>query len=247
MSAQTARQSSSPANPLVDRVSKVVMTFLGGLSNVECTEMVLQTKLKPHGRIEYSEKSSYDYLVLAQSDGQDLSLAESRLAKQEPHETRRLPLMITNGFSTLLLIFHPEYRPGFEFKQIEDGQLDGKVYARLSFRHIRGMRSTAALLVQGHEYPLDFQGVAWIDKTTAEVRQISASLEAPMDDIGLHSMRTVVDYSPVTFRETSNVYWLPQEATIDVDSLHERWRNVHHFTDYRQFSTSANEKGQQKQ
>lgn len=243
LKAQTARQSPNDAKPLVDQVSKVLTTFLGGLSNVECTEVVSQTKLKGHGKIEYAESSTFDYLVLAQSEGGELSLTESRLAKKDRNKTRRLPLMVTNGFSTLLLVFHPEYRAGFQFEQLEDEELDGKTYARLAFRHIRGMRSTAALMVQGHEYPLDFQGVAWIDKTTDEVRKISASLEAPMDDIGLHSMRTVVVYAPVTFQETSNTYWLPQTATIDVESLHEHWHNVHHFTDYRQFSTSAKEKG----
>jgi hypothetical protein len=247
LGAQSVAQGSNEAKPLVDRVSKVVMTFLGGLSNVECTEVVSQTKLKGHGKIEYAENSSYDYLVLAQSDGGELALTESRLAKQEPHQTRRLPLMVSNGFSTLLLIFHPEYRAGFEFKQLEDEELDGKSYARLAFRHIRGMRSTAALMVRGHEYPLDLQGVVWIDKGTGEVRKITANLEAPMDDIGLRSMRTVVIYAPVKFQETSNTYWLPQTATIDVESLHEHWHNVHHFTDYRQFSTSAKEKGTRKQ
>jgi hypothetical protein len=246
LGAQAVRQAPDEATPLVSRVSKVLTTFLGGLSNVECTEVVSQTKLKGRDKIQYAENSTYDYLVLAQSDGGELSLAESRLAKKETHQTRRLPLMVTNGFSTLLLIFHPQYRAGFQFKKLPDEELDGKLYARLAFRHIQGMRSTAALMVQGREYPLDFQGVAWVDKSTGEVRQISASLEAPMDDIGLRAMRTVVVYAPVRFQETSNTYWLPETATIDVESLHEHWHNVHHFTDYRQFSTSAKEKGSAK-
>jgi hypothetical protein len=247
LGAQAVGQSSNDAKALVTRVSIVVATFLGELSNVQCTELVSQTKLKPKGKVEYTENSSYDYLLLAQSDGGDLSLTESRLAKHEPRDTRDVPMMVTNGFSTLLLIFYPEYRAGFQFKRLDDEDLDGKSYARLSFRHIPGMRSTAALMVQGREYPLDFQGVVWVDKRTGEIRKISASLEAPMDDIGLHSMTTDVVYAPVTFQETSNTYWLPQTATIDVESLHEHWRNVHHFTNYRQFSTSAKEKGAQNQ
>ena len=247
LTAQTVRQGPEESKSLVDRVSQSVTTFLGELSNVECTEAVSQTRLKEHGKIEFSENSTYDYLVLAESDGGELTLAESRLAKQEPQKTTHLPLMVSNGFSTLLLIFHPEYRSGFEFKQLEDEEMDGKAYARLAFRHIPGMRSTAALMVRGREYPLDLQGVVWIDKGTGEIRKISADLESSMEDIGLRAMHTEVDYAPVTFQETANTYWLPQTATIDVESLHERWRNVHHFTDYRQFSTSAKEKGVGKQ
>ncbi|HET7212579.1 MAG TPA: hypothetical protein VFL79_03270 [Terriglobia bacterium] len=241
--AQTVRQNSNSGNPLVDRVTQVVTTFFAKLSDVECTELVSQTKFRKNGKVEYIGNSSFDYVVVAEPSGGELTLAESRLAKLERREARRLPLMVTNGFSTLLLIFHPEYRAGFEFNPLEDEVADGKTYARLEFHHIRGTRSTAALLVQGQEYPLDFQGVAWIDRETGEVWKIEAGLESPMDDIGLRSMRTEVIYGPVKFQGTSDTYWLPQMATIDVESLRERWRNVHRFTAYRQFATSVKETG----
>ena len=241
-SAQTAEQNLPPSRHVVDRTSAIVADLMNQLSDVECTELVSQTRLEKSGKADYAEDSSFDYVVLAESNGGELTFAESRLAKQAPRKTKNLPLMVTNGFSTLLLIFHPYYRAGFEVTPLEDASADGKTYARLAFRHIRGLRSTTALMVRGREYPLDLQGEAWIDRDTGMIWKMTAGLEAPLEDIGLRSLNAEVVYGPVKFQGTSNTYWLPQSAVIEVESPRQHWRNVHRFTAYHQFATNVKEK-----
>lgn len=240
--AQAAGTAPPAAEPVVNQASTVVETFLRHISDVECTELVSQTKLKLDGKVETAQDSTFDYVVLAQSNGGELTLAESRLAKQPPKSSRNLPLMVTNGFSTLLLIFHPDYRNGFEFKWLGEETVNGRIYNRVSFRHIPGLRSTTALLVRGHEYPLDLQGEAWVAQDSGEIWKIQAELEKPMEDIGLKTLNTEVVYGPVNFQATSTTYWLPQEASIEVESPRQHWRNVHRFTAYHQFSTNVKEK-----
>jgi hypothetical protein len=240
--AQAAGTAPPAAEPIVNQASTVVETFLGHISDVECLELVSQTRLKPDGKAEATVDSSFDYVVLAESNGGELTLSESRLAKQTPKASRNLPLMVTNGFSTMLLIFHPDYRAGYEFTWLGEEVVDGKTYARLGFRHIPGLRSTTALLVRGREYPLDLQGEAWVALDTGEVWKITSGLEKPMEDIGLRSLTAQVIYSPVTFQGTSKTYWLPKEAVIEVESPRQHWRNVHRFTAYHQFATDVKEK-----
>ncbi len=240
--AQAAGTVPPAAEPIVNQASSVVQSFLSQISDVECMELVSQTKLKPDGKPETTVDSSFDYVVLAESNGGELTLSESRLAKQAPKSSRNLPLMVTNGFSTLLLIFHPDYRAGFEFTWLGEEIVDGKTYSRLGFRHIPGLRSTTALLVRGREYPLDLEGEAWIARDSGEIWKITAGLEKPMEDIGLRSLNAQVIYSPVTFQGTSKTYWLPKEATIEVESPRQHWLNVHRFTAYHQFATDVKEK-----
>jgi hypothetical protein len=241
-----AAQAAAPDPPapaaLLERASGEVDKFLSQLSDVECTELVTQSKIQPSGKVEVTANSSFDYVILAESHGGELTLSESRLAKQPAKDPRRLPLMVTNGFSTLLLIFHPEYRAGFEFTSLGEETAGGHSYVRVGFRHIPGMRSTAALLARGREYPLDLKGVAWIEKDTGNIWKIDAGLEAPLDDIGLRAMNTEVVYGPVKFQGTSNTYWLPESASIEVESPRQQWRNVHRFSAYHQFSTEVKEK-----
>ena len=235
-----------PASPsfegLLDRTGSVVSRFLDQFSQVKCTEQVSQAKLGRSGKAEYKEDSTFDYLVLLQANGGDLTLAESRLAERAPQHKKNLPLLVTNGFSTLLLIFHPSYQRSFQFTPLEDELLDGKRYARVGFRHVPGMRSTAVLLLRGREYPLDLSGVAWVDRDSGEIVKMSAELESSMEDVGLRALRSEVQYAPVRFLGAKEEFWLPVSASIDVETPRQHWRNLHRFTEYQKFSTSVQSK-----
>lgn len=235
-----AADAGNPAvEQLLDRTGNFVVKFLEVFSNVKCTELVSQSKLGKGGKVEYGEDSTYDYLVLTQSPGGELTLVESRLAGKQPRHTRNLPLLVTNGFSTLLLVFHPSYQASFEFTALENEVLDGKLYARVRFRHVPGTRSTAVLLLRGREYPLDLEGLAWFDPQSGAIAKISAGLETSMEDVGLRALQCEVEYGPVSFPSIRQTYWLPTSARVDVETPRQHWRNLHRFTAYQRFSTST--------
>lgn len=232
----------SRLDPLLDRTAAVVGESLLHLSDVACKESVSQTKFSKNGKVEYEENSWFDYVVLFQNSSGEPTMVESRLVKEEPRHSRNVPLLITNGFSTLLLIFHPYYSSGFQFTDMGQEFLDGRACVKVHFQHVRGLRSTTVLMLRGREYPLDLQGTALVDKASGTVLAIDAALESPMEDVGLRSLRTKVQYSPVTFQGTSQAYWLPVLAEIEVESAHQHWRNLHRFTAYHRFETSVQEK-----
>jgi len=212
--------------------------FVQQFSDVKCTERVQQAKLGRNGKEEFKAESVFDFLLILQAQGGEILLEESRLATVEGRP-RNVPLMVTNGFSTLLLVFHPVYQSTFEFARLEDDRPEDASQVRIRFRHIRGTRSPAVLLLRGREFPLDLEGVAWLDAQTGAVTKMDVTLAAAMDDIGLRSFRGEVDYSPVSFSTAARTFWLPATATIDVETPRQHWRNVHRFTDYKLFSVSA--------
>src|SRR5512133_853761 len=99
----------------LNRTTAQITDFLDQVSNVRCTERVSQVKFNAKNtRPEVQQESNYDYLILLQGTGDDLLLNESRLEDKNDRESNRnLPLLITNGFSTLFLLFHPYYRNSF--------------------------------------------------------------------------------------------------------------------------------------
>ncbi|MFB3921312.1 MAG: hypothetical protein ACE145_06290 [Terriglobia bacterium] len=239
VAASAADPASRSLEGLLDRTGGTVAKFLNQFSQVKCTEQVLQLKLNKSGKAEYKEESTFDYLVLLQANGGDLTLVESRLAERAPRHKENLPMLVTNGFSTLLLVFHPSYQASFQFTPLSDELLDGKQYAKVGFRHIPGMRSTAVLLLRGREYPLDLAGEAWVERESGEVVKMSAELESSMDDVGLRALRSEVEYAPIHFLDVKEDYRLPISATIEVETPRQHWRNLHRFTDYQRFSTSV--------
>ncbi len=241
---RAAEPASPPSrlDPLLDRTATVVEQSLQQLSDVACKEAVLQTKFGKNGKVEYEVHSLFDYLVLFQSSSGEPIMVESRLAKEGPTKPKNISLLLTNGFSTLLLIFHPYYAGGFQFTDLGEETAAGRDTVKVHFQHVKGLRSTTALMVSGREYPLDLQGTALIDKASGTILKISAALETSMDDVGLRSLQSEVEYAPVNFPGVPDAYWLPTTATIDVESLHQHWRNLHQFTDYHRFETSVKEK-----
>ena len=231
----------SRLDPLLDRTASVVEKSLQQLSDVASKENVSQIKFGKNGKPEYEEHSLFDYVVLFQPSSGEPVMVESRLAKEGPSKPRNISFLLTNGFSTMLLIFHPYYAGSFQFIDMGEVVVDGRTCVKVHFQHVKGLRSTTALLVSGREYPIDLQGTALINKASGEILKIEAGLEAPMDDVGLKSLQSEIIYSPISFPGVADAYLLPTTATIDVESLHQHWRNTHRFTNYHRFETSVKE------
>jgi hypothetical protein len=231
------------AGNLLARVQTQVSDYLEQFSEVKCTEKVSQSKLTPNGKIELQRDSTYDYLVILSNSGGEVSLDESRLAVGEAAKAdkKNRPLLVTNGFATLFLIFHPYYDGSFQFTPGDVESLDGRSYQKVSFQHLRGTRSPAALSLRGREYPLELSGTAWIDPQTATIAKIEMTVGSSMEDVGLKTLRSEVMYMPVPFRDTKVTYWFPSHATVEVETQRQHWRNTHVFSDYKKFAVSTQE------
>ncbi|ABF39474.1 hypothetical protein Acid345_0469 [Candidatus Koribacter versatilis Ellin345] len=234
-SQRCAAQSDAPLDLLLDQAAKNVSGFLDKISDVRCTETVRQVKLDKNGKTEYAEDGVYDYFVLLQGSNDELLLDESRIPKREARDRKNTPMLISNGFSMLYLIFHPYYRNSFQFQLEADGLIDGHLYHRVRFTHISGNRTPVAVSVRGREYPLDLTGEAWFDSEAGMIVRLEATLNRDMQDIGLRTLHAQIDFARVSLSGWSQSYTFPTVATIEVESLRQHWRNVHRFIDYKRF------------
>ena len=223
-------------NPTVEQVQKQVVDFIGKLADLHCTEDVVQEKLRPNGSVEAAAKSQFDYFLYIQGNNYDFQLSESRLEIGTPKQKKE-PLLLTNGFSTLLLVFHPYYRDGFQFSVGDREALDARPVIPVHFVHVAGTRSPAAMAMRGREFPLDLKGTAWVDAASGEVVRMEASLANDMSDVGLRGMTVRVDYGPSL--RASDKFMLPARATVDLETPRQHWRNTHVFRNYKLFSTDA--------
>jgi hypothetical protein len=237
-----------PLDKILDRVTQRVSGFLDLFSDVKCTEQVTQEKFKPNGKVELEEQSTYDYLVLFTNVGGELSLAESRLPVKQATKDRKkdISMLLSNGFATLFLVFHPYYVNSFEFTDAGDELLNGHNARKIRFQHIRNTRAIAALALRGREYPLEMSGTAWVDPETGNLLRIEAGIASTLEDIGMKSLQSQVTFAPVTFHPDDPVYWFPTEAVVEVETPKQHWRNTHRFSAYKQFSVATEEHVAQK-
>jgi hypothetical protein len=231
-----AAQSASSTNP-VDIVQKKITAYLTSLADLHCTESVTQEKIAPNGHVADTERAKYDYLIMMGGSGDDFQLNETRLstAKNAPKPTP-VPMLVSNGVPTVLLVFHPYYRDSFKFEAGAEEMVDGRALTPIHFQHIEGRRTPAALALRGREYPLELRGTAWLDKQAGEVVKIDADLERDMSDIGLRSLHLHVDYKPEKIGNSVSSLNLPALAVVDVTTPRQHWRNTHTFDAYKSFS-----------
>lgn len=241
--AATPASTSAPnLNILLGRVSSQVIGFLDQFSDVKCTEHVEQEKLNKDGKVERREESTYDYLVILTNTGGELGLDESRLAVKEAHpDKKNTPMLVSNGFATLFLVFHPYYVDSFRFALAGDAVVDGRALMKVSFEHIPGTRTPAALALRGKEYPLELSGMAWIDPQSGTITRIEAGIQNSLQDVGLKSLQSEVEFAPAPFRDMKEPYWFPTVATVEVETPRQHWRNTHRFSDYKRFSVNTQE------
>jgi len=209
------------------------------LSAVNCIESVQQEKLSPAGKSVFRQQTDFDYIAILQLTGNDILVDESRTTLREPGRDSKLPLLITNGFPAFALIFHPFYQGSFEYGPPERVTEDGRELLAVKFRHVEGARSPSVLKLRNREYPVDWQGTAWLDPVSGSVVRVTAQLGKSMEDIGLKTLRADVRYAPVEFKEEPGVHWLPATAAIEVETPRQRWRNLHTFTNYKLFSVGV--------
>jgi len=226
-------------NALLDRTGKRVEEFWDHFSAVSCTETVQQVKLGAGGNVLAQRTTSFDYLVILQLAGDDLTVEESRQVQGQPKKEKNKPLLTTSGFSILLLIFHPIFQNSYEYTMASVEETGGRKLQQVHFEHVHGRRSPSTLQLRGRDYPLEWQGSAWIDPRTGYIDRISAELKSSMDDVGLKKLSSEVQYTPVHFSTEKQTAWLPDVAVIEAATEHQHWRNTHMFSQYRRFSVTT--------
>lgn len=230
-------------NDLLTRTARQTSGFLDQFSDVKCTELVRQEKLGKDDKIELKEDSTYDYLVMLTNSGGELNLSESRIPVHEAKKDRKnTTMLLSNGFATLFLVFHPVYAEAFNFELAGEETVAGRALVKVGFKHILGMKSPAALALRGREYPLELSGTAWIDPQTGSIAKIQAGIADTLQDVGLKSLSSEIDFAPVPLPDTKQVYWFPTQARVEVETPKQHWRNLHQFTAYKKFSVSTEER-----
>src|SRR5579883_2962914 len=229
-------------NGVLDRVANNVSAFLDVISQVNCTERLTQERIADNGKTIERLESTFDYLLLLSNPGGEINLVESRVASDaNKHANEKSALLVSNGFSMLLLVFHPYYSAGFQFSLAGEETEGADSLTKITFQHVPGTRSPAALALRGREYPLDISGTAWIDTRTGVIDKITVRIGNEMEDIGLHALLGEIEYAPVSFQTAPGTYWLPAHATVEVQSRHQHWRNTHVFSAYKRFSVKTKE------
>jgi hypothetical protein len=232
-----------PATPLAAmdalvRARKLVEKYFEEASNVVCTENVTQATIGKNGKANYREDSVFDYQMQASTNSGSLKLVESRDTRKAAFRDSARSLLITNGFTSMLLIIHPTYETSYTFEPDGNESVDGVTYVRIHFKPVPGASSPAAMQLRSKNYPIPLSGTIWIEPQSGAVVKLIASMDSSLSDLGLQGMRSEIHYATINFHDPEEAYWMPVSAVIDVETPRQHWRNIHRFTGYKRFKAT---------
>ena len=221
---------------LLGQSGSTIEEFWRQVPAVICRERVLRQRwASENGRPSSERSAEYDYLMQITLEGTQVKFEESRIPEPLEASTGDDPMLVTNGFSALLLIFHPLFQTSYRFTW--DSERDaGEPVRQVHFEFIPGSRSPSVLRLRGRDYPIEWNGTAQIDLRTGRVSRIETELRSPLEDLGLNTLTASTEYQQTQFADSGESYWLPRIATIDASSLQRRWSNRHELSGCRRFS-----------
>jgi tetratricopeptide (TPR) repeat protein len=222
-----------------------VRDFFNNFPDTVSTENVQQELFRNNAKIAVESKQTYQYLLITEPQQSDLGLEEYRtdtLGKRTGLNGLNRGLMLTSGFASASLIFHPLYQAGSDFRLLGTQEMGGRETAVVAFAQnperarmseaFHGGRDSALILVQG---------IAWIDASDGQILRLRTDLLKPDAKVRLARQTTQIEYSPVRFKQVSKEYWLPQKVQVTVDWKGREYRNTHTYSEFKLFNVKSEE------
>jgi hypothetical protein len=139
----------------------------------------------------------------------------------------RIALRLTPFFLAVIL-----FAPHIAARQIDQkvGALDAFVVAYAQ----RPGEVTSVMRGTGHEVDLLTQGILWIDKNNFQILRMRSDLLSRLNQV-----TTDVTFSRVQLKDNPTLLRLPNDVVVFVEIANERYRNLHHYTNYRRYQVTA--------
>jgi len=149
--------------------------------------------------------------------------------------------IVTRGFMSLALIFHPDVRDDFQITCEGLSQWQGEATWLMYFRQRDDRPSRFGQFMVGNQlYALKLKGRAWVSANNFEIVRMESELMAPAEK--LTAQHQIVLYGPVHFNKQNVDLWLPKSVDIHLEINRRHYYRRHSFDRYVLFSVNTDQK-----
>jgi tetratricopeptide (TPR) repeat protein len=239
-------QSQEPLGAILDAVGANILDLTKNFPNTSSIEAVQQEKLNRKGKVGEKLNEKFRYLCLLSTKPLQPGFIESRADMTENGGMAKVlseGFMLTNGFTSAALIFHPQYRTESTFRYLGQQMVNGRKTFVVAFAQIPPSSHLTGTFQYGDRSSTTFtQGLAWMDSATYQITRLYTELLQPIPDLRVEKESTDIDFSQVHFKQGNEAWWLPQSVTVTLDWNGKILRNRHEYSDFKLFNVDASEK-----
>ncbi len=228
---------------ILQKVGRSVDDFVRAIGDLIAHEDVTQERLNAKGDIQAKERVQDNYLILHHGYEWGAS-AEYRMdEKGNPLGPIGLQkgYLVTSGHALSCIGFSTMAQAQSRFRYLGEEKIDSRETYVLGFAQQPGeatffttMRGTG-----GTDVDMLTQGILWVDKDNFQIIRMRYDLLAPRNEIQLNQLTTEVTFVGVQLRDVPNPLWLPSEVDVYIEIGKQKFRNVHHYANYRRYRVSV--------
>jgi tetratricopeptide (TPR) repeat protein len=243
---------SSPPPPgglgeFMRQVGSSVEETLSGFSNTIGSELIRQTQLASSGKPRTARSMECSYVFTHRNVNGHIQIHEYRGNKEghtlSPGRTEG-GFMVTSGFVSTLMIFHPEFQAHTSYRYLGSQSLAGQQTYVIGFaQKAEALNPLGRFIVAtGKVTSFYVQGIAWISPDH-RVMRLHTDLLHPVSQINLNRETSEIDYRPYHFLSSPTTFLLPTRVTVSVEYGRKRLRNEHIFTKFQLFNVEVHDEG----
>jgi tetratricopeptide (TPR) repeat protein len=233
-------------DPILTAVGTTVAQSFVNFPNTSSLEQIHQEKLQGKKKSATTLDQKFRYLCFTPVQAWGPGFNEYRTdlsGRQATPEGLADGFMLTSGFASAALVFHPVYQSQAEFRYFGRQKVNGRVAYLVAFAQRPAKAQFTGSFKSGNTVMTTFsQGLAWIDSETYQIVRLRSDLLKPLQELNLERETTEIAYGEFHFKDKAAGIWVPQQVTVTVDWNGRHLRNEHRYSEFKLFQVEANEK-----
>lgn len=235
--------SQQPLAMILSRTGSRLEDLAGEMPNLIALEDIDQFQFAEDGTRAARLRNKYNYLILVHPGGGEPDFEERRIGLNG-RRPRAVGLeqgfVVTKGFATLWRDFLPLTQRESVFRYLGTQRVNKAMVYVVGFAQRPGWVDAPMYFMQGKDLTTClFQGVAWIDESSFRILRLRTDLLAPVPEVGLHKMSTVVTFGPARITQVPDPLWLPVKAEVTAVIGSYFYRNIHSYSGYKLFRSQV--------
>jgi hypothetical protein len=170
------------------------------------------------------------------------TIAESRVDSKGRSAKASGPFTALSGygFAYQWLFFSTANQPEFRFRYLGQQDKEGRKTFVVAFAQLPSkVTNPAYFQSEGKTAPFYYQGILWVDQSTFDIVVLRTDLLAPLEDLHLRQLTTVLSFRSVPIKGYDAVFWLPREVYLSSDQGAGPAEESHRYSDYHLFHAEA--------
>ncbi len=230
---------------ILQKMGERMDDFVHNIGDLIAREELTQEKLNADGKVKAKQHVQDNYLILHHG----YSWGASAEYRMDDKGNRLGPIGLAQGYlatsghalSCIEFSSAAQSQSQSRFRYLGNAMLGSRETYVLAFAQRPGEINFATVMAGtgAKDVDMPMQGILWVDKSNFQILRMRRDLLAPNREILLEQLTTDVTLGEVRLQDVPDPLWLPSDVDVYIEIGGQKYRNMHHYQDYRRYRVSV--------